>query len=256
MKTGRIYNDKENIDTNGVKNFYEQRAKNTKSLKAVLLNERLPSNAAVVRNKTEFENLKRYLGDKRYNVLDIGCGMGRWAENLQDKYIISYDGIDFSQNFIKNAKEKFKDDKRISFYQMSATKLDNEKLKNKYDLIIITGACMYINDEDLPMLFKNIDELLECGGILYLQESVSVLNERLTLKDFYSDELQCNYSAIYRTIDEYGAILESMENFEFLVDLHSDNIRGGGLLLTKETGARDETNAYWWVIKKKEGDEK
>lgn len=30
----------------------------------------------------------------------------------------------------------------------------------------------------------------------------------------------------------------------------------GGGLLTKETGARDETNAYWWVIKKKEGDEK
>lgn len=58
MKTGRIYNDKENIDTNGVKNFYEQRAKNTKSLKAVLLNERLPSNAAVERNKTELKILK------------------------------------------------------------------------------------------------------------------------------------------------------------------------------------------------------
>lgn len=226
MKTGRIYNDKENIDTNGVKNFYEQRAKNTKSLKAVLLNERLPSNAAVVRNKTEFENLKRYLGDKRYNVLDIGCGMGRWAENLQDRYILSYDGIDFSQNFIKNAKERFKDDKRIAFYQMSATKLDNEKLKNKYDLIIITGTCMYINDEDLPMLFRNIDKLLKDGGILYLQESVSVLNERLTLKDFYSDELQCNYSAIYRNIDEYG---------EFIANsLNNDNIRGGGCYLPKK----------------------
>ena len=251
MKTGRIYNDKENIDTKGVQNFYEQRAKNTKSLKAVLLNERLPSNAAVVRNKMEFENLKIYLGDRQYNVLDIGCGMGRWAENLQDKYIISYDGIDFSQNFIQNAKERFKDDKRIAFYRMSATKLDRKKLKGKYDLIIITGVCMYINDEDLPILLKNINELLECGGILYIQESVSVLDERLTLKDFYSNELQCNYSAIYRTINEYDAILDNIEDFEFLVDSHRDNIRGGGgLLLTKETGAREETNAYWWAMKK------
>lgn len=228
MKAGRIHNDKENIDTKGVQNFYEQRAKNTKSLKAVLLNERLPSNATVIRNKTEFENLKRFLGDKQYNVLDIGCGMGRWAENLQEKYIVSYDGIDFSQNFIKNAKERFKDDKRIAFYQMSATKLDRKQLKDKYDLIIITGVCMYINDDDLPILLKNIDELLECGGILYFQESVSVLDERLTLKDFYSNELQCNYSAIYRTIDEYGAILEGMDNFEFLIDLYSDNVRGVG----------------------------
>ena len=228
MQKGRIYNDKENIDTKGVQNFYEQRAKNEKSLKAVLLNELLPSNAAVIRNKTEFENLKRYLGDRQYNVLDIGCGMGRWAENLQDKYIISYDGIDFSQNFIENAKTKFKDDKRIAFYQMSATKLDKKQLKDKYDLIIITGVCMYINDEDLSLLFVSIDELLKDGGILYIQESVSVLDERLTLKDFYSNELQCNYSAIYRTINEYDAILNNIYNFEFLVDSHRDNIRGGG----------------------------
>lgn len=245
----RIYNDKENIDTKGVQNFYEQRAKNANSLKAVLLNERLPSNAADIRNEIEFKNLKKYLGDKQYNVLDIGCGMGRWAKNLQDKYIISYDGIDFSHNFIENAKIRFKDDNRIAFYQMSATKLDKNKLKDKYDLIIITGVCMYINDDDLPILLTNINDLLEYDGILYFQESVSVLNERLTLKDFYSDELQCNYSAIYRTINEYDILLKSVTNFEYLTD--SSNNRAGRLLLTKETGAREETNAYWWAIKKK-----
>lgn len=246
----RIYNNKENIDTKGVQNFYEKRAKNAKSFKAVLLNERLPSNAADIRNETEFTNLKKYLGTKQYNVLDIGCGMGRWACNLQDKYIISYDGIDFSHNFIENAKIRFKDDNRITFYQMSATKLDKKKLKDKYDLIIITGVCMYINDDDLPILFTNIDELLKNGGILYFQESVSVLNERLTLKDFYSDELKCNYSAIYRTINEYDTLLKSMTNFESLTNSSNSSI-GGGLLLTKETGAREETNAYWWAMQKK-----
>lgn len=246
----RIYNDKANIDTKGVQNFYEQRAKNAKSLKAVLLNERLPSNVADIRNEIEFNNLKKYLGTNQYNVLDIGCGMGRWAKNLQDKYIISYDGIDFSHNFIENAKARFKDDNKITFYQMSATKLDKNKLKDKYDLIIITGVCMYINDDDLPILLTNIDELLKNGGILYLQESVSVLNERLTLKDFYSDELQCNYSAIYRTINEYDILLKSMTKLESLTDSSNNHI-GGGLLLTKETGAREETNAYWWAMQKK-----
>lgn len=204
---GRIYSQKANIDPNEVAKFYEKRAE-ISSLKSVLLNERLPSNAANIRNEKEMSNLRTFLQNKRYDVLDIGSGVGRWASNLREDFIKSYDGIDFSQNFINKANEKFKDDKSVNFYQMSAVNLDFKKLKSSYDLVIMTGVCMYINDEDTPNLFKNIYKLLRENGVFYLQESISVMNERLTLKDFYSDELKCKYSAIYRTKAEYENLLK------------------------------------------------
>jgi len=55
----------------------------------------------------ELEELKSYIkaGEK---VLDLGCGTGRLYEIFKDKNI-DYTGIDFSENLIKIAKEKYGD---------------------------------------------------------------------------------------------------------------------------------------------------
>ena len=232
----RIYNKIENIDEYNINKFWEQKAINTSSYNAVLLNANLSQDANSIRNKNERDFLFSYLKNKKYNILEIGCGNGRWAENLKDKYIDNYIGIDFSGNFIQQCNLKFKNHPKIKFYQMSATNLDFNLLNSQYDLIIMTGICMYINDEDLKSLYMHLNELLTSNGSLYMQESVSVINKRLTLKDFYSDELKCNYSAIYRVPDEYENFIN--QNFNNLKLIKSK------YLLTKKTGAREETNAF------------
>jgi ubiquinone/menaquinone biosynthesis C-methylase UbiE len=56
---------------------------------------------------SEFEDLKKYIiqGEK---VLDLGCGNGRLYEFFSGRNI-DYTGVDFSENLIRIAKEKYGD---------------------------------------------------------------------------------------------------------------------------------------------------
>jgi SAM-dependent methyltransferase len=248
----RIYGKAEDIDSTSIMNFWNAKAKKDSSLKAVLLGSDFAENSGILRNERENQILQKFLAPppphqikkSLLSILDIGCGIGRWAYNMQ--YIFTtYHGIDFSREFIRNASNSFKDDNRVRFFNMSATNIDISLLADKYDLIIITGVAMYINDGEIEKLFNYCNKLGSQTSSIYFQESVSILPNRLTLKDFESVELKSKYNAIYRTKEEY-------ENYftNYLPDYSIDNNKTA-LLLDKDTGAREETNARYWFLKRK-----
>ena len=180
---------------------------------------------------------------KNLRILDIGCGIGRWAENLINN-MDSYVGIDYSKGFIEYAKEKYKSNDSIEFYEMSLLDITNDLLSKKFDLIICTGVLMYVNDADLLNILANVKQML--GGYFYIQESISIMDKRLTLDNFKSEALNANYSAIYRTIPEYeNLLLQYCTNFKILAS---------GLLLDNKTGNRKETNAAYWILKRSGND--
>ena len=241
-KKSRIYNSIEKISTDNVSEFWNSRAKKTSSLEGVLLGEGLVRNSAVIRNEKEKKILQSLLTkNKKIKILDIGSGIGRWANNLLS-IIDVYHGIDFSENFVLKACEIFKNYKNISFFTMSATEIDRTKLLKHYDLILINGVCMYINDVPLLNLFSELNDFLSDQGCIYLQESVSITGNRLTLNEFYSKDLKCTYSAIYRTKNDYDTLIAKQ--------LTSIEILKTGLLLDEKSGAREETNAQYWFLKK------
>ena len=235
----RIYDEKVDINNVDVKSFWEKRA-SVKDLNSVLLGSQKDSKHSDLRNEKEFILLKSFLTNlKDLTVLDIGCGIGRWANNLKDE-IKLYHGIDFSENFIKGNKERFKDYKNLTFMVMSATDMDLSKLNSTYDLIIINGVLMYINDDKLNGIFNNLKIL--SPKYIYIQESTSIINDRLTLKDIYSKELDTQYNAIYRIKSEYECYFKNI--------LTDYKIQSTDLLLDKDTGAREETNAQYWFLQK------
>lgn len=233
MQETRIYNKITDINSDDVKEFYEKKSK-ANLLNAVFLNDRLDTKSHNLRNEKEKEELISFLDNKKYNVLDIGCGGGRFVDNIFN-YIEKYDGIDFCSNFINLAHKKYKNFKNINFYLLKAPDLDLNLLKPPYNLIIMCGICMYMNDDDLSILYGTINKLINKGAKIYLQETISTINQRLTLKNFYSDELKTNYSAIYRTQEEYINLINS--SFENLKLIKKECI------LTKQTGLRKETNS-------------
>lgn len=242
MKT-RIKNKSVDIKINSTKEFWQTRVQNGYNLKTVLLNEEVNDDVIKNRNIKESNLVKSFLDpNKKYKILDIGCGIGRWVENLFI-YIDQYTGIDYTDGFIKLAKNKYKQT-NLEFIQMSATDINISLLRDNYDLSILTGICMYINDKDLPNLFLTINNLT--NDIIYLQESVSLTEGRLTLDNFYSNDLRQNYSAIYRTIPEYeNLLIQYCTNFKLLAS---------GLLLDNKTGNRKETNASYWILKRSSND--
>ena len=244
----RIYNDKVDINNDNIREFYNKRAqKFVKGKKnqytSVLLGDNNPEYA---KKWDEFE--KNYIGkylnsgtDKRF--LDIGCGIGRWAENVIDK-CGQYVGTDFSIEMVKVARERFKEHSNVQFINSSFQDIfNNESItKNKFDTIIITGVSMYINDSDLRKCYSSLKNILNDGAVVYIEESVGV-KERLTLNHIWSDSLDDNYDAIYRTREEYLDLMSSLTD-----DLH---IVEEGYFEQLDKKELSETSHWYIILNKK-----
>ena len=232
----RLYGEKEDIDSKTVKNFFSERA-----------NSELESDLSIVLFQDKENSEKRHIEEKKLfhehidvegkKVLEIGCGIGRWAEALHDK-CESYLGIDYTEELIEIAKESYSHEN--CYYQvMSATdiKIDELLVKPPFDVIIFSGVLMYINDEDLKLVMGELNRVGAEDKKLFIMEPVSCMESRLTLKDFYSDGLEADYNAIYRTEAEY---LELFENLNYN-KIFSDDI-------FKDLSDHSETKYMFFVI--------
>ena len=237
----RIYADKIEIDNNSTKEFWENRANNINNLQTVLLGSDKTGIEQNTRNEHEkliVESVVKQIQNPR--ILDIGCGIVRWAENLIIQFN-SYTGVDFSEGFINFASEKFANYSNIKFYNNSILNLDKEILDSKFNFIICTGVLMYVNDTNLSKFFKTLKQMTNTCNIqnIYIQESISIMDNRLTLNQFESKDLKTNYNAIYRTKQEYEEYFKT-NKFDIIKT---------DLLLDNKSGAREETNAQYWILK-------
>ena len=156
-------------------------------------------------------------------ILEVGCGIGRWAKDLHEK-CGSFLGIDYSENLIEIANESNKFD-NCKFQAMSAFDIKEDELliEPPFDVILISGVLMYINDEDLLVLMDELNKVGADDKILFIMEPVSCMDVRLTLKDFYSEGLEADYNAIYRTPKEYLDAFENLNcNKIFSEDIFKD----------------------------------
>lgn len=211
----RIYVEKIDVQTENIKRFYDKRAakylagdktRNT----TVLLGDKNPSYADNW-NRFEKDFVLPYLNTgNECSILDIGCGIGRWAETLEP-LCKEYIGIDFSEQMIKAASLHFGDKANIKFinHSFQGIFVEDAICNRKFDSVIIAGVSMYINEKDLGECFSRLENLLNPGAIVYMEESVGVL-ERLTLNNVWSEALDDNYVAIYRTKEEYLSLLKPL----------------------------------------------
>lgn len=240
----RVYADKIEIDNDSTKEFWENRANNIDNLQTVLLGSDKTGIEQNTRNEHEkliVESVIRQIQNPR--ILDIGCGIGRWAENLINQFDY-YAGVDFSEGFINFASKKFANYSNIKFYNNSILNLDKEILNSKFNFIICTGVLMYVNDSNLSKFFKTLKQMIAniykvYDIYIYIQESISLMDARLTLNQFESKDLKTNYNAIYRTKQEYEEYFKT-NKFDIIKT---------DLLLDNKSGAREETNAQYWILK-------
>jgi len=252
MNSHRIYEIKKDIDTDAVRRFYEKRAKllhdsvcerNISRYSTVTLNEENAERWDCMEKKMILPLLDIRATD---SVLDIGCGVGRWADSiipLCGRYV----GTDFSQEMIKTCKASFggpdyagKDPSflNLSFQQL----LDSDEVKGTFDVVLIAGVSMYINDDDLRQGFEKMADLLSSGGRLYLWESIGV-GRRLTLDEIWSEALNSNYSAVYRTCEEYLTLLQPVLSISDIVDQR--------VVSEFDHGKNSDTSRWYLVLRKR-----
>ena len=211
----RVYGEKINIDTENTISFYNQRAKTVKNREkeytTVLLGDQDPEYAV---KWDEYEKgfvLPKLMLNRNKVVLDLGCGMGRLADAVSDK-VKEYYGVDFSSEMIAVAKQNVRNN-NCHFYAMSVVDaLSDPKITaRKYDLVLMAGVSMYINEDELKESYRLLRNLVNKDSLFYFEESVGKI-ERLTLNHIWSEDLQDYYGAIYRTREEYKSLIDECIN--------------------------------------------
>ena len=116
--------------------------------------------------------------------------------------------------------------------------------KGLYNRILIVGILMYLNDVDMADSLRQIEKVCETKSVICIREPIAI-EERLTLKDFFSEELNDYYNAIYRTRDELMvSINEMFLNKGF-------RIKEEGFLFDDDTlNNRKETAQYYYILER------
>ena len=241
----RIYGSKVDLDVMSVSVFFENRAKKyNKEYPYVAVNyqDSNPS-LTIARDQEEKQKILPLLTtDQHSSVLDIGCGIGRWADSLHP-LVGNYMGTDFSAGLIQIANDRFLEQVHIRFMNLSAqdTKKENLAGQDDFNIVIISGLLIYLNDSDCLELFHNIVQCVAKQCQIYIREPVAI-ESRLTLDKVFSEELSAEYSAVYRTRDEIEALLTpSLFTSGFTV-LHT------GKLFSTALSNRKETEQHFMIL--------
>jgi len=247
---GRIKKDKVLLDKKAVENFFSKRTekKLPHRYNYVIYQDDNP-NLAIKRDKYEKEKITKLLniGDNT-TVLDIGCGVGRWADEIKNTNIKKYVGIDFTSDFLKIARENFQNEDRFEFVEGAFQDLDRILIENKciseYDFIFINGVCMYVNDDEIDGCLQSVANHVNANGRIYIKEGVAA-NDRFTLKDFNSQELSATYNAIYRSLTECKKLIEKhFPITNWVVEIEAPT-------WPEDLENRKETLNYFWIIRRR-----
>lgn len=236
----------ENIDYNETKEFFKHRAGKFRTDNPYSVTMYQDNNEKLVRerNKKETEKLKPLLELKETSrVLDVGCGIGRWGDAITEP-IEEYCGMDFSGELIKIAKER---NEKTNYFFCEGAVTDIEQVlsqneKANYNVILLMGILMYVNDMDMEEVFRQLENKCMEHTKICIREPIGV-EERLTLKEFFSEDLNDNYNAIYRTRDELVTFLEKgLLNKGFKIE------QEGFLFDEENLNNRKETTQYYFVL--------
>ena len=213
----RVYGRPVEINQEDVKNLYINRSKKSETIHVdaptVLSSDKNPEHINIWTER-EVEHCLPYLKlDKGESVLlELGFGTGRMTRYIAPQ-VKQYVGIDYVQEFsdIVGHRTDMDFQDSMQFLTMSFQEfLEQRKILNmpEFNRFFVSGGVfMYINDRELEYCMEQLADCLQEKALLYLSEPIA-REERLTLKQFYSDAMAEEYSAIYRTDQEYQKLFE------------------------------------------------
>lgn len=236
------------IDYNETKRFFGKRADKFSADNPYSVTMYQDRNKELVRerNRKETEKLLPLLklnADSR--VLDVACGIGRWADAMPDD-IEEYCGVDFSGELVEIARQRNKKD-NFSFWEGAANEIGQIVKKTRggvYNRILMVGILMYLNDRELADTLEQVETISQERTVICIREPLGI-SKRLTLKDFFSEELEDNYNAIYRTRQELRKFIDrAFLQKGFIVS------QEGFLFEEDALNNRKETAQYFYMLER------
>jgi SAM-dependent methyltransferase len=126
---------------------------------------------------SNFERFKQYLSKqysgKQLKILDIGCGNG-WMAHQLNKLGHNVTAVDLNMSELAQAEKVFGNSDTLQWVYVDVLN-DNSPI-DKYDLIVLAASCQYF--EDMTQLTGKLKSLLSPGGTIHLLDSVFYKNNQ------------------------------------------------------------------------------
>jgi 2-polyprenyl-3-methyl-5-hydroxy-6-metoxy-1,4-benzoquinol methylase len=161
--------------------------------------------------KARLESIITY--NSSWNIVDLGGGVGLWSEYFSDK-VKGVTLVEREKRFVELAKERIKKE-NVSVVLSDVSEFDD--VENKFDAVFISGVTLYLTDDRLNMMMKKIKKYMKPNG-LFIHRDAYGIDERFLLDRKNSENLKLDYSAVYRSRNEYDEIFVKEHGFEKTFD--------------------------------------
>ena len=135
-------------------------------------------------------------------VVDLGSGIGIWAEFFASRVKQVY-AIEREIEFVRRFKERNEEKGIRNVKVVQADLVDYEyKFDLQVDLAFLSGVTIYLEDSHFQTLLIKLHRFLKNAGLVIHRDAYGT-HSRFVINKKYSEGLECDYSAIYRTREEY-----------------------------------------------------
>jgi len=156
----------------------------------------------------EKEKVSQYVRlDDSKTVVDLGAGTGNWSFHFAEhcRRVIA---VDYIGELVDVGKRKARE-KNIRNVEFVCCPVQEFAPKERIDLVFVSGLFVYMNDGDCDNLLSAIRAYAKGGCDLVVRDGVGI-SGRYEIHDRYSENLRANYSAVYRTRQEYIDMFEAI----------------------------------------------
>ncbi len=133
--------------------------------------------------------------DRNGAALDLGSGMGFWAEKFAHSFA-RVDALEGSSPLYSDLENRCSKHGNMRAFLGNALSFQPDQ---RYQLIFLGGLLMYLDENDVVILLKRLEKYLEPGGIILCRES-TVRNQTFILKG--------EYTAVYRSVKSYASLFQ------------------------------------------------
>ncbi|KAK4029973.1 phosphoethanolamine N-methyltransferase [Daphnia magna] len=149
-------------------------------------------------DRMEKEEILSYLPPiKGRSVLELGSGIGRFTDHLAEhaKHLTT---VDFMADYVEKNRQRNGHHAHVDFLRADVTELQLPADK-KFDVIFSNWLLMYLSDDEIKVLTRNMLTWLKDGGYLFVRESCFHPSGNIKLG---------SNPTFYRSPNEYFSLLQ------------------------------------------------
>lgn len=138
-------------------------------------------------------------------VLDLGAGVGQWSFRLAAQGAGEVVAVEYARGLVEIGRREAaaRGLEHVRFVQSAAEDFRSER---PFDLVFISGLFVYLNDDQAEGLVARLPGFMQPGATLLLRDGTGIA-ARHEIDDRPSQHLGQNYSATYRTREQYLSLL-------------------------------------------------